>query len=258
MLSVIYLIILSGLTTVSFSFIYPNYDLGLTFKLMIGFTFRVNLFLHCINAIVFFLSQYKKAQLESEQLKKMHAEAKFQALRNQINPHFLFNSFNVLATLVHKDPNTSSKFIEQLSDVYRYLLYNQENQLVTIKEEIEFLKSYIYLLKIRFGENLKVILDLNDTLDDKYIVPASLQMLIENAIKHNVVSKKDPLCIKIYNNDNYLVVENSKNLKKVKEPSSRLGLKNIKDRYKFLSEHHALIIKSNGSFKVKIPILDAA
>ncbi|MEM1408507.1 MAG: histidine kinase, partial [Bacteroidota bacterium] len=164
----------------------------LTLKLALGFAFRINLFLHCINAIYFFIIQYKNSQLEAETLKKQNAEARFEALRNQINPHFLFNSFNVLSSLVYKDADTSSKFIDQLSNVYRYLLFNQQNKIVKLGEEIAFLESYIYLLKIRFQDNLNIKKNIADRVRDTYIAPATLQLLIENAIKHNVVSKATP------------------------------------------------------------------
>jgi len=248
--------VLSVLTTFVFNSMYPSQEIGLTLKLVIGFSFRINLFLHCINAIILFMNKYREASIESEQLKKMHAEAKFEALRNQINPHFLFNSFNVLSNLVYKDPDTSSKFIDQLGDVYRYLLYNQDNRLVTIKDEMRFIESYFYLLKIRFGESIILELSIDNTLKEKLIAPATLQMLVENAIKHNIASKKDPLTIKICNKNDHIVVENTKNLKKVMEDSSGIGLKNIEDRYKFLSHKHAIRVISNGTFKVEIPIID--
>ena len=128
----------------------------LTLKLSLGFAFRVNLFLHCVNAIVFFMNKSRKNEIEKETLLKETAEARFAALRNQVNPHFLFNSFNVLSSLVHKDADTASRFIEQMSKVYRYLLNNQNNRIVTLAEELDFLDAYIFLLKIRFGDNLQI------------------------------------------------------------------------------------------------------
>lgn len=228
----------------------------LTFKLALGFTFRVNLFLHCINAIFFFVNRYNQTQLYAERLKKQHAEAQFEALRNQINPHFLFNSFNVLSALVHKDTDTASKFIEQLSTVYRYLLHNQQNKIVSLRDELSFLDSYIFLLKIRFQENLNIEINIDEEYFDTYIAPATLQLLIENAIKHNVVSKSHPLDIKIVVNEKFIQVENSLKLKEVKEESTGLGLKNIKKRYDYLCGENAIITNSNGVFSVKVPVID--
>ena len=229
----------------------------LTLKLALGFAFRVNLFLHCVNAIYFFIIQYKNSQLEAETLKKQNAEARFEALRNQVNPHFLFNSFNVLSSLVYKDADTSSKFIDQLSNVYRYLLFNQQNKIVKLSEEMAFLVSYIYLLKILFQDNLEIKKDISDHLRDTYIAPATLQLLIENAIKHNVVSRATPLSIKVFSNGKFIIVENSLQLKEVKEESTNLGLNNIRDRYNYLCGENTVEVSDNGAFKVKIPIIEA-
>ncbi|MEJ2005877.1 MAG: histidine kinase, partial [Cyclobacteriaceae bacterium] len=226
---------------------------SLTFKLTLGFSFRVNLFLHSINAIVFFMNKNKQNELEKQTLLKDTAEARFSALRNQINPHFLFNSFNVLSTLVHKDPDTASRFIEQMSKVYRYLLNNQKNRVVTLEQELEFLDAYIYLLQIRFGDNLQIENELRSNSSPIYIAPATLQMLIENAIKHNVVSKANPLRIRMFQDEKSLIVENDIQRKTVNEESTQTGLRNIRQRYNFLCGENAVIVQSNGKFTVRIP-----
>ncbi len=226
-------------------------------KLSLGFAFRINLFLNSINAIVYFMSKLKKSQIETEKFKKESMEAQFEALKNQINPHFLFNSFNVLSNLVYKDPDTSSEFIQQLSKVYRYLLKNQEQKLVKVKVEMEFLKSYIYLLSIRFDENLLIKNNLERDINEFYIAPASLQLLIENAIKHNIVSNKKPLIIEIFNeNYDYLAVKNNLQTKQVSESSTSVGLKNIMRRYKFISDQRVVVEKTNDHFLVKIPLVE--
>lgn len=227
----------------------------LTFKLSLGFTFRVNLFLHSINAIFFFVNRYNQSQLLAEKFQKESAEAQFNVLRSQINPHFLFNSFNVLSTLVHKNPDSASKFIDQLSIVYRYVLNHEQNKIVPLKEELDFLKSYVYLLKIRFQENLFIAIDIADNLNNTQIAPATLQLLIENAIKHNVVSKSNPLKIRIFNDNTHIIVENSILRKEFKEESTNIGLANIRKRYEYLCGKDAIITNSNGVFKVKIPII---
>ncbi|QSE97983.1 sensor histidine kinase [Fulvivirga lutea] len=256
LLSVVYVAILSLASTFILSRVFSDTTHQiLTFKLTLGFTFRVNLFLHCINAIYFFINQYNTTQLLAEKLKKESAEAQFAALRNQVNPHFLFNSFNVLSTLVYKDADTASKFIDQLSEVYRYLLQNQQNKVVSLRDELKFLQSYIFLQKIRFQDNLDITIKLDDTILDTYVAPATLQLLIENAIKHNVVSKSNPLQVVIKNQNNFIVVENSLNLKSVKEESTQIGLKNIRSRYNYLCGDDAIITNSNGVFTVKIPII---
>jgi two-component system, LytTR family, sensor kinase len=225
-------------------------------KLLFAFGFRVNLFLHCLNAIVFFMTKLKKAQLEAEQLKKINLEAQFVALRNQINPHFMFNCFNVLSTLVYKDPDVSAKFIAQISNVYRYLLHSQERKLVSLKDELTFVESYLYLLQIRYGENLVVRQDIGHTNPDEfYVAPASLQMLIENAIKHNIISKSHPLKIHLYSNQGSIVVSNNLQEKQVKEQSTKLGLENIRNRYRLLTDEVVKIEKTISEFKVEIPLL---
>lgn len=223
--------------------------------LLMAFGFRVNLFLNCLNAIVYYMNQLKKTQLEAEQLKKISIEAQFEALRNQINPHFLFNCFNVLSTLVYKDADTSAKFISQLSIVYRYLLFNQDKKIVPLRDELEFLDAYLYLLKIRFGENLVVDNRINHDGEKFFMAPAVLQMLIENAIKHNVVSKKNPLRIRLFSENGWIVVSNALQEKEVKEVSTQVGLRNIMSRYLFLSNEEVKILKSGEEFTVKIPLL---
>jgi len=224
-------------------------------KLLTAFGFRVNLFLNCVNAIVFFMNRLKKAQLEAEQLKKQNIEARFEALRNQINPHFLFNCFNVLSTLVHKDADASSTFISELSNVYRYLLYNQDNKIVPLKEELAFLDSYTYLLRTRFTENLLIENRIFDSSDKIMVAPATLQMLIENAIKHNVASKKFPLRIVLEKQGNYIMVSNTLQKKEIEEESTRIGLKNVVARYKLLSDLPVIIEEIQTHFIVKIPVL---
>jgi two-component system, LytTR family, sensor kinase len=224
--------------------------------LLMAFGFRVNLFLNCVNAIVYFMNRLKKAELNAEQLKKISIESQFEALRNQINPHFLFNSFNVLSSLVYKDADTSSKFISQLSNVYRYLLYNQDKKIIAVKDELEFIQSYLFLLKIRFEENIVIDTKIDCVEDHYFVAPAVLQMLIENAIKHNVVSKKNPLSIKLFCDKGFIVVHNNLQEKQVKEASTYVGLRNIQARYRLLTDKEVQIEKSSTHFTVRVPILE--
>lgn len=226
-------------------------------KLLILQSLRVNLFLNCLNAIVYYMNRVKQVELEAETLKKNSIEAQFEVLRNQINPHFLFNSFNVLSTLVYRDADMSAKFISQLSNVYRYLLFNQQSKLVSLKDELTFIDSYLYLLKIRFGNNIQIEKKITVLPTRYYVPPGVIQMLIENAIKHNVVSKKNPLQIVLETEKDYLIVENVLQPKKVAEQTStHVGLNNIISRYGLLSNRQVEVKKSETSFVVKIPLLD--
>lgn len=225
-------------------------------KLLILQSLRVNLFLNSLNAIVYYMNRVKQVELEAEQLKKNSIEAQFEVLRNQINPHFLFNSFNVLSTLVYRDADTSAKFISQLSNVYRYLLYNQQKKLVTLKDELTFIDSYLYLLKIRFTENIQIDKQIEQTAQKAFVPPAVIQMLIENAIKHNIVSKKSPLLISLYTQQGYFIVSNILQPKKIAESSStNIGLNNIISRYGLLTDKRVEIERSDTRFVVKIPLL---
>ena len=249
LLSLINVAVIATLATFIISLLLhePAEELAFHFKISLGFVFRINLFLNSINAIVYFMDQFKKSQLEAEQLKKQNLEAQFEALRSQINPHFLFNSLNVLSTLVYKDAVASAEFIQQLSKVYRYLLYYQEKKVVVFAEELHFLDAYVYLLKIRFKDNLDINLDIPQNYHQYYIAPASLQLLIENAIKHNIVSARHPLTIRIFiKEDKYVIVENNMQEKIIKEHSTSTGLKNISRRYEFISNEKVIVLRNDN------------
>jgi LytS/YehU family sensor histidine kinase len=175
-------------------------------------------------------------------------------LKNQVNPHFLFNSFNALSNLVYEDPDKAVKFIKQLSEVYRYVLDTRDREVVSLEEELRFLQSYIYLQKIRFAEKLTIDIQLENV--NSQIAPLALQILVENAIKHNIVSEDDPLQVKIYPDNGFIAVENNLQKKSMGvEPSAGVGLENICRRYEFLSDKKVEILEDTDRFLVKLPIL---
>jgi len=223
------------------------------FNQLIGFSFRINLFLQCINAIIVYNKELSSAKLEAETLKKETSEAQFEALRKQINPHFLFNSFNVLTSIIETDEKLAVHFVEQLSKVYRYLLRTQDLKTVPLEEELDFIESYIFLLRIRFGENLQFEKKISDRKDD--IPPSTLQLLIENAIKHNEVSKSNPLTIELERTNGQLIVRNNKNPKQKKEASEMIGLANIRKRYQLLGRTPPVIEDSEKEYTVKLSLL---
>ncbi|MEP5611193.1 MAG: histidine kinase [Cyclobacteriaceae bacterium] len=192
---------------------------------------------------------------EKELIQKELIAAKFEGLKNQVNPHFLFNSFSVLTSLVENDPGKAVKFIAKLSDMYRYILENDETDLVTVETEIAFLEDYQFLLKMRHQEG--ILIENRIELDGEQVMvpPMSLQLLVENAVKHNAFSPTEPLHIQLYNEGNqFLVVENLKKPKQELVKSTGIGLKNLSKRL-LLSIKRGLEITENAKeFRVKLPI----
>jgi sensor histidine kinase YesM len=213
-------------------------------------TFVVSLFMHGRG----FLKSWRAAELNSAQLQKESMKAQFDSLKSQVNPHFLFNSLNALTNLIYEDQDKAARFVKQLSEVYRYVLDTQGKEVVHLSDEVKFLTSYMFLQQIRFGDRLRVDINLDNV--DAQVAPLVLQMLVENAIKHNIISKDQPLTIKIFANDQYIVVENNIQVKKVlPEESKGIGLENIKHRYGFLTSKKVEIVNDSKSFVVRLPFL---
>ena len=204
-------------------------------------------------AIGFFFA-WKNSVVQAEKLKVEMMAYKYESLRNQINPHFLFNSLNVLSDLVYDDQAMAVKFIRQLSDLFRYVLDSRDKELVPLKDELEFISSFTFLLKTRFEDKLKIETDVQPN-SDEFIVPMTLQLLIENAVKHNEVSEAFPLRIMIRKNGDFLEVENTLRPKNVGDDSKKTGLKNITQQFAFFSEQPIKIIFSDERYMVRIPIL---
>jgi two-component system, LytTR family, sensor kinase len=229
---------------------------ALPLKLALTLGFRINLFLNTVNAIAYLLQQQREAQLDAERSKKIGAQAQYQALRNQVNPHFLFNSLNVLSSLVNKDQATATEFIEQLATVYRYVLQNFEKELVELRSELAFMRSYVFLLEKRFGEGLRVEIDVPPAFGGFYVLPLALQMLVENAIKHNVCSRARPLHVRLeVDEQGYLAVRNNRQPKLEKETSTQIGLENIARRYQYITKQNIVRQEDADCFIVKLPII---
>lgn len=221
-------------------------------KISILATFFVAAIYECF----YIFKRWEKAIIESEQLKRENLISQFETLKNQVNPHFLFNSLNTLTAIIPENSALAVDFVQKLSNVYRYVLQNKDKELVDLSVEIEFLKDYVFLNKIRFGDNLNIELIIDDKKLDSKVAPLTLQMLIENAIKHNVISAEKPLLIKVYiEKDNTLVIENNLQKKSVPVESTRTGLQNITNRYKYLTEKMVEILVTATSFKVSLPLL---
>lgn len=214
-------------------------------------TLIITLFMHGRS----FLLSWREETISAEKLQREHMTAKYEALKSQVNPHFLFNSLNALTNLVHRDPDKAVTFIKQLSEVYRYVLDTRDREVVSLAEEMAFLRSYIYLQQIRFGQKLRIDIGVKPE-EDRYVTPLALQMLIENAIKHNTISEEEPLDIAIHESDGYLVVQNSLQPKQtMREPSAGVGLDNIFRRYEVLSSKKVEVVDGGGRFTVRLPLL---
>jgi two-component system, LytTR family, sensor kinase len=199
---------------------------------------------------------FRNMEVEQTRMQKELLRTQYESLKNQVNPHFLFNNFSVLTALIHKDADIASDFVTQLSKLYRYILDNKENEMVSLAKEFECLDSYLFLLKIRHEDSIMLEIKIDIETSDFYVPTLSLQMLIENAVKHNGFSKKNPLKIKIYNEgDQFIIVENVLNLKNGIRDTTKVGLENIKNRYNLRSDKKVVVYQSDEFFAVKLPIL---
>ncbi len=205
---------------------------------------------------IYYYTRLKTYIRQEEQAKQMVVQAKLDALRNQAQPHFLFNSLNTLRDIIDNDPkDDAKKFVDKLSDVYRFILDTGNSNLVPLKDELKFAKAYIHIQSERFGENLKLDWEIKEQYLAKMVVPMSLQLLLENAIKHNVVSRSKPLVITVRTDDDQLVVENTIQPKSTQMPSTKLGLKNIEKRYSLITDLEPIILNEGGRFIVSLPLL---
>lgn len=201
-----------------------------------------------------FFNDWRISLQAEEALKQEAVSLQYKVLSNQVNPHFLFNSLNVLSSLINLDKDRAQTFVGKLSNFYRDLLAVRSKEIVTLKEEVDFVNQYLDLQQERFGQNIVVNIQ-TDNLNNHQIIPMTLQMLVENAIKHNQINKENTLGIKIYLQNNYLIVENT--FKPYLSPveGEKLGLKNLSERYKFLTDRTLEVEKAQDKFIVKVPLL---
>ena len=218
----------------------------------------VSLFIIGFNSIYIannFFRNWKTSVLEIEKLKQEKLKSDYKLLQDQINPHFLFNSLSVLMSEIKYNPEIAYEFTKKLSDVYRYVLQNKNHQTVNFRKELQSANAFIYLHKIRLGEKLQVSVSVSDELNEKFLPPMTLQVLVENAIKHNIVSEAKPLKIAISENREGIMVSNNLQEKTVID-STQTGLSNIKMRYSLLGTKNIEITKTDDEFRVFVPLLD--
>jgi sensor histidine kinase YesM len=229
----------------NFSGFYQHFNVG------IYICFSINLIFILGSYSGHFLKFWKTSVINEERLKRESLALQYESLKNQVNPHFLFNSLNILTSLIEHDRDASVNYVKQLSDVLRYVLEQNVNELVSISTEMKFIESYIFLQQIRFGENLKTSIKIEE--EDFLVVPLALQILIENAIKHNEISAEKPLNIQIHDDGEYLVVENNVQPRNYLPESNQLGLKTLEFLYGFLSGKRMEVNCENGKFIVMLP-----
>ncbi|SDL18295.1 sensor histidine kinase [Siphonobacter aquaeclarae] len=211
----------------------------------------------------FYLAAYRRSsnkmqelEVRAERLEKESVKAQFMALKNQVNPHFLFNSLSILSSLVEIDPQLSVQFISRLSKAYRYILEQRDNDSIHLKTELEFIRAYTFLLNIRFDGKLQVHIDVSEEEAGRYfIAPLTLQLLVENAVKHNRMSAGNPLIVTIKTENDYLVVSNPIQLRPDAEHSTGVGLQNIINRYGLLTDRPVSAAPEDGCFVIRIPLL---
>ena len=201
-----------------------------------------------------FFQAWRESAVNEERLQKESIRLQYEALRNQVNPHFLFNSLNSLTSLVHQDQDQAVRFIKQLSEVYRYVLEHKDNELVPLADELRFTERYVYLQKIRHGESLRVTFTIHKPAN-KMVVPVSLQVLVENAIKHNVVSEEAPLTIEITDLEDGILIRNNLQPRKTLIESGGIGLNSLKERYAFITDRQVTTRRTRDSFEVELPFV---
>lgn len=205
---------------------------------------------------VFFMMRWKKNFTYSQELQSQNLKSQFESLKSHLDPHFLFNNLNILSSLIDKDPATAQEFLDHFSDVYRYVLRTKNEELVLLETELEFIDSYLFMLKIRFMQQLQIHIRVAPDFRRHLIPPLSVQTLIENAMKHNKATDNEPLLIEIFTDARgYLVVQNNFHPKKMEEYSAQTGLNNLAKRYEYVANEGPEIIKSATHFVVKLPLL---
>lgn len=219
------------------------------------FYFLVAAVMNLIYFGVIYFFNWKENLVSLANMQREQATVKYDALKNQLNPHFLFNALTSLNSLIFESQQLASDYLQQLSKVFRYVLQHKEKETVSVATEINFISNYIYLLKTRFGDAIEIAIDIRQEFMDKEIVPVTLQILIENAVKHNIVCHEEPLVISISADEHYIDVTNNLHKKNLVETSNKQGLKNLKTLYQYLAKAPLEIIETSNTFSVKIPLI---
>ena len=229
-------------------------SMGLSNWITVNISLLISAILHAKSFIEEWKKSAKKEVVEQKIIAKS-ANAQFETLKNQLDPHFLFNSLNVLSALIDENPQQAQRFTSSMSKIYRYVLDEKDKELVTVEEELDFAKTYCELLKTRFEDSVNFEFNVDENLKSQFVVPLSLQLLLENAIKHNYATSQRPLNIKIFTDNGFLCIENNLQAREIVKERDGIGLSNIVQRYSLITDRNVFIEKSDHHFKVKVPIL---
>ncbi|MFN4079328.1 MAG: sensor histidine kinase [Saprospiraceae bacterium] len=253
---VVFAIVNSTLDFLFRKFLLPEHFEPINFIFRLLTSFLISALVITLYEALSFYTLLQRSEADRVDLQRRHVESQLAGLRNQVNPHFLFNSLNTLVYLIPESPEKAVRFVQQLSKVYRYVLEIRDTGLIPLREELEYLKSYIFLIKERFGENIDIrIRELeNEELEHSQIVPLTLQMLFENAIKHNIISAQKPLHVEVWAENNWLAVRNNLQRKAQVMDSTGVGLENIRSRYRMLANEEVQVIVSLDYFTVLLPL----
>jgi hypothetical protein len=238
---------------------FPGYTLRIEnykWALLVGFT--ADLIGSGFNEAIYSQQEWRQTQLENEQLEKLHLQSQLEVLKNQINPHFLFNSLNSLSSLISEDPEKAELFVDKLSAVYRYILLHNDRDWVELQTELGFIKSYFHLLQTRYGAGVQLNISVSESQGAYMLPPLTLQLLVENAVKHNVVHNDKPLLIEIVSGgERELMISNNLQRKNRQLVLSHgVGLKNISERYSITNAGSISIQEDNNRFTVKLPLIE--
>jgi LytS/YehU family sensor histidine kinase len=236
--------------------IYPGHD---TFDVILSSNSAAIVCTLAIGAIyesIYFINELRQSVEEKELLKRESLKAQLNVLKTQVNPHFLFNNLNTLCSIIPENPKQAVDFVQQLSKVYRHILEVHDEQSIPLKDELDVLRAYAFLLQTRFGDNLDITIDVPPEKFKKRIVPLSLQILMENAIKHNVVSAEKPLRVNVFAENGNLVVSNNLQKKNQVNESTGIGLDNIRNRCKLMGNGQMEVTEDGTSFTVSIPLIE--
>lgn len=252
------LVVMNGTRIISFYLLNSNHYLLFMDEIVITLTgIGYTLLIILVEVGIYFLERWRKSLAELERFKKENIQFQFEMLRAQVNPHFLFNSLNTLAGLIHSQQDNAANFVRQLSKVYRNVIRNREKEVIRLGDELDNLQAYLDLMSLRFGPHLIPRIEIDEKYHDWFIAPMILQMLIENAVKHNVVTETKPLHIwvTIEPENEYIVVQNDLQRKSTPRTPSGAGLRNIISRYAYIIDKEVIVNTENSVFTVKVPIL---